>query len=92
MRARLLLTRGAWNPVLIDATNGGQNLIDLLDRVLDKGIVVDAWVRVAFAGIDLVTIEARVIVASIETYLTHADHLALAIPAAATSSRERVRS
>ena len=74
--------------MLIDSENGGRNLVDVLDRVLDKGIVVDAWVRVALVGIDLVTIEARVVVASIETYLRHADHIALAIPGAVTSSRE----
>jgi gas vesicle structural protein len=77
--------------VLIDAANGGRSLVDVLDRVLDKGIVVDAWVRVALVGIDLVTIEARVIVASFETYLRHADHFALAIPGAVTSARVRSR-
>ena len=50
----------------------GSSLIDVLDHVLDKGIVIDAWVRLSLIGIDLVTIEARVIVASIETYLRHA--------------------
>ena len=50
-----------------------RNVIDVLDRVLDKGIVIDAWVRVSLAGIDLLTIEARVVVASFESYLKHAD-------------------
>jgi gas vesicle structural protein len=49
--------------------------LDILDRVLDKGIVIDAWMRVAFGAIDLVEVDARVIVASIETYLTHAEPL-----------------
>ena len=44
----------------------------LLDHVLDKGIVIDAWVRVSLVGIDLLTIEARVVVASFESYLNHA--------------------
>jgi gas vesicle structural protein len=43
----------------------------VLDRVLDKGIVIDAWVRLSLVGIDLLTIEARVVVASIETYLNY---------------------
>jgi len=43
-------------------------MLDVLDRVLDKGIVVDAWVRVSVSGIDLVTVKARLVVASIETY------------------------
>jgi hypothetical protein len=43
--------------------------IDVLDRVLDKGIVVDAWVRASVRGIDLQTAGgARLVVASIETY------------------------
>ena len=49
------------------------HVIDVLDHVLDKGIVIDAWVRVSLAGIDLITIEARVVVASFESYLKHAD-------------------
>ena len=54
----------------------GASVIDVLDHVLDKGIVIDAWVRVSLAGIDLLTVEARVIVASIETYLQHAQAVA----------------
>jgi gas vesicle structural protein len=52
-------------------------LIDVLDRILDKGIVIDAWVRVSLAGVDLVTVEARIVMASLETYLTYASALAL---------------
>ena len=50
--------------------------LDILDRVLDKGMVVDAWMRVAFGGIDLAEMDARVVVASIDTYLMRADALA----------------
>jgi len=49
----------------------------VLERVLDKGIVIDAWMRVSVAGIDLITVEARVVVASIDTYLRYADALGL---------------
>jgi len=42
----------------------GSNVLEVLDRVLDKGIVIDAWVRVTVVGIDLVTVAARVVVAS----------------------------
>ena len=52
------------------------SLIDVLDRVLDKGIVIDGWVKVSLAGIDLITVEIRVLVASLETYLKHADSVA----------------
>ncbi len=51
---------------------GTRSLIDVLDRVLDKGIVIDAWVRVSLVGIDLISVEARVVVASIATYLQYA--------------------
>jgi len=56
----------------VERTPGGYSLVDVLDRVLDKGIVIDAWVRVALVGIDLITIEARVVVSSIDTYLRYA--------------------
>src|SRR5712691_7062143 len=55
----------------VERASGGSSLIDVLDRVLDKGIVIDAWVRVSLVGIDLITIEARVVVASIATYRQH---------------------
>lgn len=57
----------------IERSSGGTNLIDVLDRVLDKGIVVDAWVRVQLVGIDLLTVEARIVVASIDTYLKYSE-------------------
>ena len=59
------------------------NRLDVLDRVLDKGIIIDAWARVSLGGIDLLTVEARVVVASVETYLKHAPmvaELAAAVP------------
>ena len=61
----------------VERAPGGTSLIDVLDRVLDKGIIIDAWVRVSLVGIDLVTVEARVVVASIDTYLRYADALGL---------------
>jgi hypothetical protein len=58
------------------------SLIDVLDRVLDKGIVIDAWVRLSLVGIDLITVEARIIVASLETYLAYAPVVAERAPVA----------
>jgi hypothetical protein len=58
--------------VSLERSPASTSLIDVLDRVLDKGIVIDAWVRVSLVGIDLLTIEARVVVASIESYLSYA--------------------
>lgn len=48
-------------------------LADVLDLVLDKGIVIDAYVRVAVIGIELVTIDARIVIASVDTYLRFAE-------------------
>jgi hypothetical protein len=66
----------------LERTSNGNSLVDVLDRVLDKGIVIDAWVRLSVVGIDLITIEARVVVASIQTYLQYADVVAALAPSA----------
>jgi gas vesicle structural protein len=67
----------------VERAPGGSSLIDVLDRILDKGIVVDAWVRISLVGIDLITVEARVVIASIDTYLKYAE----AVGAVPTVSR-----
>lgn len=64
----------------VERAAGGTSLIDVLDRVLDKGIVIDAWVRVSLVGIDLITVEARVVVASIDTYLKYSEAVAASSP------------
>jgi hypothetical protein len=69
----------------VERSPSGSSLIDVLDRVLDKGIVIDAWVRVSLVGIDLVTVEARIVVASIDTYLKYSEAVGLTAP----SSRPR---
>ncbi len=61
----------------VERVSGGSSLIDVLDRILDKGIVIDAWVRISLVGIDLITVEARIVVASIDTYLKYADAVGL---------------
>ncbi|MDI6810924.1 MAG: gas vesicle structural protein GvpA [archaeon] len=64
------------------------SLAEVLDRILDKGIVVDLWVRVSLVGIELLTVEARVVVASVDTFLHYAEEItkieqaAIAAPAA----------
>ena len=62
----------------LERTNPDTNVIDVLDRVLDKGIVIDAWVRLSVVGIALIEVEARAVVASIQTYLEYADAVQLA--------------
>lgn len=64
----------------VERTPSGSSLIDVLDRVLDKGIVIDAWVRVSLVGIDLVTVEARIVVASIDTYLKYSEAVGITSP------------
>ena len=60
-----------------ELVHGGASLIDVVDRVLDKGIVIDGWGRVSVIGIDLIGIDAWVVVASIQTYLQYAESLGL---------------
>jgi hypothetical protein len=66
---------------VVERHSGGTSLIDVLDRVLDKGIVIDAWVRISLVGIDLITVEARIVVASIDTYLKYAEAIGITAPA-----------
>ena len=47
-------------------------LADVIDTILDKGLVIDAYVRLSLVGIELITIDARVVIASVDTYLRFA--------------------
>ena len=55
------------------AGGGSGTLYDVLELVLDRGLVIDAFVRVSLVGIELVKIDARVVVASVDTYLRFAE-------------------
>lgn len=48
------------------------SLAEVVDRILDKGVVIDVWARVSLVGIELLAIEARVVVASVDTWLKYA--------------------
>src|ERR671918_536514 len=63
--------------MLVNSTPG---LVDILDRILDKAIVIDAWVRISLVGIDLITVEDRIVVASIDTYLKYAEAVGITGP------------
>jgi hypothetical protein len=76
----------------VERVSSQASLMDVLDRVLDKGVVIDAWVRLSLVGIDLITLEARVVVASIETYLHHSAALADARTAARPGTDAQRRS
>ena len=71
----------------VEKVNSSSSLAEVVDRILDKGIVIDAWVRVSLVGIELLAIEARIVIASVETYLKYAEAVGLtsqaAVPAAA---------
>jgi hypothetical protein len=49
------------------------SLADVIDTILDKGLVIDIYVRVSLVGIELLTIDARIVIASVDTYLRFAD-------------------
>src|SRR5918997_4691757 len=61
----------------VQRTSGGGSLVDVLNVILDKGIVIDAWARISVVGLEVLTIEARVVVASVETYLRYAEAIGL---------------
>jgi hypothetical protein len=66
----------------VEKTMGSSSLAEVIDRILDKGIVIDAWVRVSLVGIELLTIEARIVIASVDTYLKYAEAIGLTASAA----------
>lgn len=70
----------------IKTSTGGASLVEVLDRVLDKGIVVDLWAKVSLVGIELLAIEARVVIASVETWLIYAEAVGLLIREPITTS------
>ncbi len=63
---------------MIKKSIDASSLAEVLDRVLDKGIVIDLWARVSLVGIELLAVEARVVIASVETWLTYARAVSLA--------------
>ncbi|MCA0987080.1 gas vesicle structural protein GvpA [Guptibacillus algicola] len=53
------------------------SLAEVIDRILDKGIVIDAFARVSLVGIEILTVEARVVIASVDTWLRYAEAVGL---------------
>lgn len=51
------------------------SLVEVIDRILDKGVVIDIWARVSLVGIEILTVEARVVVASVDTFLHYASEI-----------------
>lgn len=69
----------------VEKTMASSSLVEVIDRILDKGIVIDAWVRVSLVGIEFLAIEARVVVASVETFLKYAEAVGLTATESATA-------
>ena len=67
----------------VEKSMASNTLVEVIDRILDKGIVIDAWVRVSLVGIEILTLEARATVASVETFLKYAEAVGLTAAAAA---------
>jgi gas vesicle structural protein len=63
----------------IEKSVASSSLAEVIDRILDKGVVIDAFVRVALVGIELIAIEARVVIASVETWLKYAEAVGLTV-------------
>jgi len=53
------------------------SLAEVIDRILDKGIVIDLWAKVSLVGIEILAIEARIVIASVRTWLIYADAVGL---------------
>lgn len=69
----------------VQKSTDSSSLAEVVDRILDKGIVIDPLAKVSLVGIELVSIEARVVVASVETYLKYAGAIGLTASAAQPS-------
>jgi len=67
----------------VQKSTDSSSLAEVVDRILDKGIVIDVWAKVSLVGIELLSIEARVVIASVETYLKYAEAIGLTASAAA---------
>jgi gas vesicle structural protein len=70
----------------VQKSNESGGLAEIVGLILDKGIVIDAWVKVSLIGIEVISIEARVVVASVDTYLRYAEAVSLTASVAAPAS------
>lgn len=68
------------------------SLAEVLDRVLDKGIVIDVWARVSVVGIEILTVEARVVAASVDTFLHYAENISKVERASQSQDMEDLQS
>ncbi|MGC9969319.1 MAG: gas vesicle structural protein GvpA [Bryobacteraceae bacterium] len=66
----------------VQKSTDSSSLAEVIDRILDRGVVIDAFVRVSLVGIELLSIEARVVIASVDTWLKYAEAVGLTATAA----------
>jgi hypothetical protein len=69
----------------IQRSTESSSLAEVINTILDKGIVIDLWATVSLVGIQILSVEARVVIASVETYLKYAEAIGLTSGAAARS-------
>ena len=62
---------------MVEKSLASSSLGDVVDRILDKGVVVDLWAKVSLVGIEILSIEARIVIASVDTYLKYAEAIGL---------------
>lgn len=67
------------------------SLSEVLDRILDKGIVIDIWARVSVVGIEILTVEARVVAASVDTFLHYAQSISAIEQASQTGELDDIQ-
>jgi hypothetical protein len=67
----MAMTRGPGSGYVQRSSSTG--LVDVLDVLLDKGLVIDVFLRVSLVGIELLTVDARIVIASVDTYLRFAE-------------------
>jgi hypothetical protein len=66
----------------VEKSMASSSLAEIVDRILDKGLVVDAWVRVSLVGIEILALEARAVVSGVDTFLKYAEAVGLTAAAA----------
>jgi gas vesicle structural protein len=74
----------------VQKMGGASGLADVLVVILDRGLVVDAWVRLSIIGIEILTLEVRAVVASVDTYLRYAEAIGLTALAAHPRTAEPI--
>jgi len=72
----------------VQKMGGASGLAEVLTVILEKGLVVDAWVRLSIIGIEILTLEIRAVIASVDTYLRYAEAIGLTALAAAPRTAE----